>query len=293
MKSLTLLSFAKLNLYLEVLDKRSDDYHNIITLFERIGLADKIILRSRQDKKIKILCNSRDVPKDQANFAYKAAKILQDAFRSDKGVDIHILKRIPVGSGLGGGSSNAASVLLGLNKLWRLGLSQDKLAAFSRKIGADAAFFIYNSAFAIGKERGDRIKPLKLQEVKPLWHILVVPRLKVSTPDIYKKWDKLRNFGLTKPRHNVKILLSALKKNNFSLLPEALFNGLEQATVREYPEVGRIKAALARLGLKSILMSGSGPAVFGICSSRKEATSIGKRIRQANRFWRVFVTRTV
>lgn len=143
-------SYAKLNLYLEVLKLRKDNYHSIKTIFERIDLCDKIILKTRRDKKIRVICASKDVPRNRTNLAYRSAKLLQDKFKLDRGVDIKIIKRIPVGAGLGGGSSNAAFTLLGLNRLWKLRLGQKELARYARKIGSDVAFFIYDYHYALG-----------------------------------------------------------------------------------------------------------------------------------------------
>ncbi len=291
--TLTFNSYAKLNLYLEVLNKRKDNYHNIKTIFERIDLADKIILKSRRDKEIKVTCNVTAVPRDNTNLAWRSAKLLQDSFNIDKGVDIKIIKRIPVGSGLGGGSSNAASVLLGLNKLWKLNLAQNKLAGLAGKLGCDVPFFIYNSPFALGEARGDKIKPLKALYSVRLWHILVVPNIEVSTASIYKRWDKyFKTFKLTVPRYNVNIMNLALKKGNFPLIGDALFNSLEPVTAALYPQIDAIKERLIQLGVKSILMSGSGPAVFGIVSSRKEALSLYGQLKTDSSFGEVFVSRT-
>lgn len=298
MDTLRLNSYAKLNLYLEVLNKRKDNYHNIETVFERIDLGDTLILKSRPDKKINISCGLSGVPKGHSNLAYRASRLLQESFNVDKGVNIKIIKRIPVGAGLAGGSSNAASVLIGLNKLWRLNLSKDKLARLAGKIGSDVPFFIYNSPFAEGKGRPDRIKPLRGLSGLRLWHILVVPKIKISTPFIYKKWDdfnkalrKKERVGLTRTRYNVKMLILALKKKSLFLVGQALFNSLEQISAKLYPQINCIKEKLSRLGVQSILMSGSGPAVFGVVSSRKEALFLGRQLKK-NSFWRVFVTRT-
>jgi 4-diphosphocytidyl-2-C-methyl-D-erythritol kinase len=300
-KKLILNSYAKLNLYLEVLNKRKDNYHNIKTIFERISLCDKIILKARPDKKIKIISRAKNLPKDSSNFAYRSAQLLQDTLNITRGVDIKIIKRIPLSSGLGGGSSNAASVLVGLNKLWRLGLGRNRLVSLAKKIGSDIPFFIYNIPFAQGEARGDRIRVLKAIQRLRLWHILVVPDIKVSTPAIYKSWDRISASGvtsgefegLTRPRYDVKILPSALKKRDFTLISGALFNSLQQVTTRLYPELIRIKEKLNRLGLESILMSGSGPAIFGICYSRKEAVSLCRQLKREKRSWQIFVTRTV
>jgi len=296
-EGLILNSYAKLNLYLEVINKRPDHYHNIKTVFERIDLADRIILKSRPDKKINLICNFPFVPKDNLNLAFKSAKLLQDTFAVEEGVDIKIIKRIPVGSGLGGGSSNAANVLLGLNKLWKLNLAPKKLVGLAKRIGSDVPFFIYGLPFALAELRGDKISPLKALNKVRLWHILVVPKIKVSTPTIYAKWDKYsskknKRAGLTRPKYDVKILNLALRKRDFPLLSETLFNSLEEITFKLYPRVRRIKETLKALGLKSILMSGSGPAIMGIVSSRKEASALREQLK-GNRFWQLFVTRTV
>lgn len=292
MTSMILNSYGKLNLYLEVLNKRKDNYHNIKTVFERIGFSDTITLKSRPDKKINITCNLASLPRGPSNLAYRSAYLLQNTFKVNKGVDIKIIKRIPVGAGLGGGSSNAASVLIGLNKLWRLNLRQAKLAKLAGKIGSDASFFIYNTPFAQGDLRGDRIRPLKMLSDTRLWHILIVPEIKVSTPFIYKKWDEFKQkAGLTRPRSNVKMLIQALKKNSLSLASQALFNSLEEVSAKLYPQINCIKEKLHRLGVKSVLMSGSGPAVFGVVSSRKEAVFLYRQLKKDS-LGQVFVTRT-
>ena len=305
-------SYAKLNLYLEVLDKRKDRYHNIKSLFERIDLCDKIILKSHPSKKIKVVCNAPGIPKDSSkNLAYRSARLLQRSLNVDKGAYIKIIKRIPVAAGLGGGSSNAAAVLIGLNKLWRLNLSQKRLLAFAKEMGCDVPFFIYNTSFAKAAGRGDIIKPLKALNKIKLWHILAVPQNKVSTARIYKEWDRLRikltprfRSGsmvsgvepLTKPKYNVRILNLALRKNDLVLLGKVLFNSLEQLSTQLYPRIGCMRLELMRLGLKSILMSGSGPAVFGIVSSKKEAVSLCRQLKaglgKENNSCQIFVTCT-
>ncbi len=297
MNRLVIDSYAKLNLYLKVLGKRKDNYHNLETIFERISLCDKITLTLRHDRKIQVISSCQHIPKDSSNLAYKSAKLLQDSFDFDKGVDIRIIKRIPVGSGMGGGSSNAASVLTGLNKLWRLNLNQQKLACYARKLGADVPFFIYNTPFALGTERGDKIKKLtKLNKLK-FWHVLVVPKIKVSTQLIYEKLDDVDTLGktmeaLTIPKFNVKLLTSALSRKDFSLTRGMLFNSLEEITSWLYPEIRQIKEKLAGLGLKSVLMSGSGSTVFGIVDSRKEAVFLSRHL-EGNKFWQVFITHTL
>lgn len=296
-RRVTIHSYAKLNLFLEVKALRKDAYHDISTLFERISLHDTIILSSRSDEKIKLACNSSFVPKDSSNLAYKSAKLLQDACKFKQGVNIRIIKRIPVGSGMGGGSSNAAAVLLGLNKLWGLNLAKKVLAEYAKTLGSDVPFFIYDCRFAIGSKRGQVIKEVLALKSHKFWHCLAVPYLSVSTPLIYAAWDKKntsrnRNEALTFPRYNVKILTSILKKKDFSLLRQALFNSLEQITIGIYPEVKRVKQAMLAFGSEAVLMSGSGPSVFSVFSSRKEALTVYKQLRSNNSL-QVFLTHTL
>lgn len=283
-------SYAKLNLYLEVLNIRKDKFHNIKTIFERINLHDTIILKSRADKQIKIFSNSKEIPLDSSNLAFRSAKLLQDDLAVAKGVDIKIIKRIPVGSGMGGGSSNAATVLLGLNKLWKLDLSKEKLVNFAKKIGSDVPFFIYDCSFAYGRGRGDNILPLNLLSSTKLWHILVVPKIKVSTPAVYKGWDN-KTQELTSLKGNDKIILSALMKKDPALISIALFNSLESVTSRMHPVLNIIREKLGLLGLKSVLMSGSGPAIFSVSLTKKEAVLAFKKLEN-KKFWNVFAVET-
>ncbi len=287
---MVLKSYSKLNLLLSVRNKRRDNFHSIQTLFERIDLFDRISLAKREDGLISVRCDHPAVPVDETNLCYRSAKLLQDFAKVKKGVTITLDKRVPVGAGLGGGSGNAATVLLGLNKLWKLGLSRGRLASLAAKVGSDVPFFIYDCSFALGLGRGERIKLLPgLADVR-LWHILVVPDIKVSTPLIYQKWDEF--CGLTAPVNDVKILISVLGSKNLSEIDKYLFNSLEPVTKRLYPEVKQVEKALKMLKLRSILMSGSGPAVFGIVSSRRKALELSGKLVKQHSSWRVFVTRT-
>ncbi len=286
MKKLTLNSYAKVNLFLNVKSKRPDNYHNLQTVFERISLSDKIVLKNRPDGKIRIFCAAAGVPKDRSNLCYKAAAILRAEFAVKQGVDITITKRIPVGGGLAGGSSNAACVLQGLNRLWDLKLGQKELAGFGRKIGADVAFFLHNTAFAFATGRGDRIEELKKLSKRKFWHVLVASDFKVSTPLIYRQWDKALSTkkipkpALTTPARNVKILTSALAENDLSLISQALYNSLEPVSSMLYPRINRVKQELIRAGAKAVLMSGSGPTVFGLAATKKEALDLSRQLRR-------------
>ncbi|HNX81075.1 MAG TPA: 4-(cytidine 5'-diphospho)-2-C-methyl-D-erythritol kinase [Candidatus Omnitrophota bacterium] len=289
-----LRSYAKVNLCLYVLNKRPDTYHNLDSVFERINIFDTIGLTQTSGTAIRLATNSSQIPVDASNLAMRAAKLLQDTCQVKKGVRIVIQKNIPVGAGMGGGSSNAAAVLVGLNKLWTLRLSVKKLAELGAKIGADVPFFVYNTRFARIRGIGDLVEPVKALQKNTLWHVIVTPALHVPTPQIYKRWDSIKKArrALTLSQGNATLMVSALQKNNLVSIRTYLYNSLERVTIPLYPEIQRIKDRLARSGLGAVLMSGSGPTVFGIVSSRKEALFLSRQLKK-ERKWSVFAARSV
>ena len=306
MNSLTVNSPAKLNLFLYVDKKRKDRFHNIITLFERIDLADRLTLASLKEDKIEIVSDSPDIPLNQDNIVFQAARIFKDAFDIKRGVRITIKKRIPVSRGLGGGSSNAAATLLGLARLWRVKISRDRLMRLGRALGADVGFFLSRTSFALGEGRGDRITAITDIKNK-FWHVLLVPEIRVPTRFVYERFDHRRSIrgflsrkgrllpqkGLSRPgprdkklekqaltiaRVNVKMLHNALKANDFSSIGKNLWNGLEGVSFRYFKKVRLIKKVLEKHGLSATLMSGSGSSVFSLLGSRKEAQEIKRRL---------------
>ena len=295
---LVIKSFAKINLYLQVLNKRKDSFHNLNTLFARIDLVDLLIFKKRSDGLIKIKSHSPDVPLDATNLCNRAAALLKHEFKLNLGVDIELKKRIPVGAGLGGGSSNAASTLLGLNKLWNLNLSKAKLVNLGSKLGSDVPFFLHQVKFALGSQRGDKIVPVISLHKRKLWFILVYPNLKVSTPLIYQKFDAYLSANedfsrLTRPRSNVRILTSQLLKKGKAVDADCLFNSLEMVTSSLYPVVGQVKNALSNMGLDKVMMSGSGAAVFAICDSGAHALSLKHKLSLQHKKWQIFAVSTV
>lgn len=291
MKSLILESPAKLNLYLEILNKRSDGFHNVKTVLERIGLYDEITLVLRKDSRIILRCDNKSVSEDASNLAYQAALLLQEKSRKKLGVTIRIKKRIPVACGLGGGSSNAATVLLGLNRIWKLGLKKEGLAGIAQNLGSDVPFFVYERPFVLGSGRGEKITPLTALKHK-FWHILAVPPKEIPTKLAYKIWDKNKTIRLTKELKDIKIITLALRKKDLNLLSKTLFNSFNTVAERICPQVLTLKKRLRGLGVEAISMSGKGPAVFGIVSSRKEAESAVKQLK-ARQDWFVYAVRTI
>ncbi len=297
MKSIALKSYAKLNLVLKVLGKRPDGFHELQTVFERIDLHDTIVLR-KIPQGIRIRCSNPDVPKGSKNLVYRVAQKFRDDFGLKEGVEIIIQKRIPVAAGLAGGSSNAATVLQGLNRLWNLNLPQKRLVEYASAIGSDVAFFLYGASYALGEGRGEKIKVLPIKT--KLWHVLVTPRLKVYTKDVFaclsgrqaclSAASAGRNLKLTRKKDDVNILLPFLRENNLYSISSSLFNDLEPAILKLQPHLGRLKDVFIDAGAIGVCFSGSGPSVFALAKSRKHALSL--RAQFDRRFSQVFVVRT-
>jgi len=296
MKSLKLKSPAKINLYLRILRRRQDGYHDIVTLFEKIALFDEITIcrgTARRAPTIKIICSDPRVPKGPKNLAYKAAKALLDYTGKRLSCRITIKKRIPVAGGLAGGSSNAAIALFGLNRLWKLGLGKKDLMAIGAKIGADVNFFLSGERFAIGTGRGEHCSPLHIK--KALWHVLVSPSKGLSTKTIYEYWDNMHprgKFALTAALSDVKIINQSIRSNDLTLLAKSLHNDLEQPAQAKDNIILRIKSSLKSCGATGVLMSGSGSAVFSIMPSRKEAIRVRQELARLKNGWHIFVART-
>lgn len=247
---------AKINLSLDVLHRRDDGFHEVKMIMTTIDLADRIELEELQDDKITIVSQNRFVPDDDRNLAYQAAKLLKERYAVKKGVSISISKVIPVAAGLAGGSSDAAATLRGLNKLWELGLSIDKLAELGAEIGSDVSFCVYGGT-AIATGRGEIIE--HISSPPPCWVILAKPTIGVSTADVY------RNLKLDQVEHpNIDAMVQAINNHDFKGICKNVGNVLESVTLKMHPEVNNIKMQMQRFGADAVLMSGSGPTVYGL-----------------------------
>jgi len=221
-----------------------------------IDLADRIELTLLNQDKIHILSHNRYVPDDQRNLAFQAAQLLKDRFDVKKGVLISIEKTIPVAAGLAGGSSDAAATLRGLNKLWDLGLSMDELAELGSEIGSDVSFCVYGGT-ALAKGRGEVITELPAPPT--CWVILAKPFIGVSTAEVYRRLD------VNRTNHpDIAGMIEAINNHDYQKVCGKVGNVLENVTLTLHPEVAQIKEQMKRFGADAVLMSGSGPTVFGI-----------------------------
>ena len=316
-----LLAPAKLNLYLRVLGRRADGYHELETLFERIDLADELSFEPADV--LSLTCDDLSAVPGTAqagptlsvgpdNLILKAAQLLRTHTGTTQGARIRLAKRIPVAAGLGGGSSDAATTLLGLNQLWGLGLAPDTLDTLAKQLGADVLVFLMAEPFAIGRGRGDACEPLPCR--RQLSHVLVTPPEQLSTRDVFEGFDRHQaEFaltppptvgtpaeknswwgGLTAPKPSLTMVVHALSNGSLGELADGLWNDLEPEAIRRCPSSGLILSRLRDLGCLGVRLSGSGPSVFGLCSDLQQAQEVAAQVRgRAAPSWRVEIVRTM
>jgi 4-diphosphocytidyl-2-C-methyl-D-erythritol kinase len=268
MISITLPSPAKLNLFLHILDRREDGYHNLQTLFQILDYGDQLSFSVNKQSEINLISAIEDVA-PQDNLVFKAARALQQATNCRWGCEIQLDKKIPMGAGLGGGSSNAATALVGLNSLWQCGLSLDQLAEIGCELGADVPVFVKGfSAFAEGI--GDKLTPISLDE---FWYLVVTPKIKVSTEQIFCHSELTRNAQAIK----IRALSDELYRNDCQSVVETL-----------YPQVKQVLDWLQRYG--NPLMTGTGASVYCRFDSGQEAKQAQQTVPTS---WNSFVARGV
>ncbi len=275
-RSLRIRSFAKINLGLEVLGLRQDGYHELRTLFQSVDLHDDIDLRITRTGRVRVRCDHPLVPTDHTNLAVRAARDLLDFVRRPEGLEIDLQKRIPVAGGLGGGSSNAAGVLMALDRALKLGLGSFGLQPRARRLGADVPYFLHGGT-ALGLARGDEVYPLARQLRAHI--VLVDPKRPVKTSAVFRRLDA----RLT-PRENSRSIFYFVSSD---LEGEAgwrfLTNELEQAALEEAPDlevaVSRIRGVLSEAGARHMALSGSGSTYFGLFSESRRAQKAAAALR--------------
>ena len=261
---------AKINLFLEILGKRDDGYHEIETVMQEINLVDNLQFEEIQEG-VMLNCNDKNIPSDENNLVCKAANLILNECGIKKGVLISLEKNIPVGAGLGGGSSDAAATLKALNLLWKIGLNDAELMEFAAKLGSDIPFFIKGKT-ALCSGRGEKITPI---EVKSEMNYLVIfPHINISTATIYRNLK----IDLTKKIIDVSFFLDALKHRKLADISKLLYNRLEEVIFATYPDLLDVKSALDHFDFCGLSVSGSGSAFFGLCRDRQQAKAIKSKI---------------
>lgn len=283
---LTLPSFAKINLSLRVSGRRTDGYHEIRTVFQTVTLHDQLTLEALPDGRFELACDTDGIPVGETNLIWRAAVALREAFGVRAGARVRLQKRIPVGGGLGGGSSNAAITLLGLSHLWEIQTGRDELAKIGGRLGADVPFFLTGGK-ALGMGRGTEIQPLA---DGPHFHLLIVtPLIAVSTAQAYAALDAP---ALTKAESAANLPISRESLDFSDSLRQGLVNDFEPVVFRLYPEIERARDALLHAGARGALLSGSGASVFGVFDSQEDSGRAHAALR-AEGSWRVFPCTTL
>jgi 4-diphosphocytidyl-2-C-methyl-D-erythritol kinase len=306
MQGLSLIAPAKINLYLEIIGARDDGYHELAMVMQSIDLADQIDITANGIENIRVQCDNLEVPEDKTNLAYRAAELMAQEFPQQfaklGGVDIKIHKRIPVAAGLAGGSTNAAAVLVGIDLLWKLGLTKVEIEELGATLGSDIPFCV-SGGTAIATGRGE-----KLSQILGLDNIYIVlgkhRSLSVSTPWAYKTYRA--TYGDTYPQDNQSLtarassvhsapMIKAIVHKDAREISLSLHNDLEKVVLPEYPKVLELREAFASSGALGAMMSGSGPSVFAICESLEHAENVKQQVRSSipDEDLELFTTQTI
>lgn len=286
---LKILSPAKINLFLEVLGKRPDGFHEIESIMQTVSLFDTLYLHPTKSG-IKVITNHPELSPGRDNLIYQAADLIKKKYGIKKGVRIILEKRIPIGGGLGGGSSNAAAVLLGLNRLWNLNLSQEELSLLGARLGSDVPFFIYGQT-ALVKGRGEIVLPLRVRG--NFHYLLLKPPISIPTKNIYKNLK----LSLTRQAINgiMPIVNKLLQKQiSYKEIQQLMYNRLENVAMKLYPVLRGTHQAFQKISTppgwttpvvragQGILLSGSGSTIFKLCGCRKEAEALATILSRMN-----------
>lgn len=292
MRAYSLTAAAKINLYLEIIGDRPDGYHELAMVMQSVNLADRVDLRALGTDDILIHCDHPEVPADHSNLAYRAAQLMAEAFPTAfarfGGVEISIRKQIPVGAGLAGGSTNAAAVLVGLDLMWQLGLTQQELQDLGAQLGSDVPFCI-SGGTALATGRGEVLSPLP--DLDQLHVVLGKYRsLSVSTVWAYQTYR--RQFGHAyvsgheaqaerRQHFHAGPMVTAIAHQDMTQIGQLLYNDLERVVLPDYPKVQQLRDAFQQPTVLGTMMSGSGPTVFALTASAEQAQQVRDTVRAA------------
>jgi 4-diphosphocytidyl-2-C-methyl-D-erythritol kinase len=267
-------SYAKINLTLDVLKKRADGYHELITIMQTIDLYDTICLSSTDEDRVSIICNQAALSSDD-NLAVRAAQAIRHKLGLTQGLLIELNKRVPVAAGLGGGSSNAAAILLALQQWWQLPLSMDDLWEIASALGSDVPFFL-SGGLARCEGRGERITPLSPHWPTSMrWLLLLKPAISVSTANVFRNLSA-SDYTDGSWSHTVETAL----QTSSHLQPSNLYNSLERGVLTQYAEVAQAREDLFQAGATNVRLSGSGPTLFSLFDNLSDAAQVQSRLQE-------------
>lgn len=283
MYEMRLKALAKINLGLDVIRQREDGYHEVKMIMQTIQLYDRIVMRKRRESKIQVKTNLFYLPENENNLVYKAAKLLIEEFKIQQGVQIDLQKFIPVAAGMAGGSSDAAAVLYGMNRMFHLGLSLEELMERGMKIGADVPYCLMRGT-ALAEGIGEQLT--KLSPVPQCKILIAKPAISVSTKFVYENLKLDENTV----HPDIDLLIQDIETKNLADMAAHMGNVLESVTIPNYPVIAQIKEQMIKDGALNAMMSGSGPTVFGIFDDKEKAEVAYKRMREGNLAKQVYLT---
>ena len=282
MNRIELKALGKINLGLDVLGRRENGYHDVRMVMQTVYLYDQITIKKRRKSGIGIETNLYYLPVNENNLAYRAAKLLKDEFHIEEGISIHLEKHIPVAAGMAGGSSNAAAVLFGMNRMFELGLSTEELMKRGVTLGADVPYCIMRGT-VLAEGIGEILTPLA--PMPKCYVLLAKPPVAVSTKLVYEKLDS-RETG---EHPDIDGIIEGLTEQNLLKVASNMGNVLERVTVEEYPVIDEIKNTMKAAGAMNAMMSGSGPTVFGIFDDKNRAKIAAQKIKETQLAKQVYV----
>ena len=283
MNQIELKALAKINLGLDVLGKRENGYHDVRMIMQSIYLYDEVKIEKKDTPEIEVVSNLNFLPTGEDNITYKAARLLQEEFKISDGVKITLKKHIPVAAGLAGGSSNAAAVLFGMNRMFRLGLSQKSLMERGVKLGADVPYCIMRGT-VLAEGIGEELH--KLPAMPKCTVLIAKPPVSVSTKTVYEALDSKE---ITE-HPDIDGIIEGLERQDLKKIAGCMGNVLEDVTIPMHPVIDEIKQVMKDCGALGAMMSGSGPTVFGLFESRAGARDAQRRIREKALTRQVYVT---
>lgn len=286
MKKISLKAYGKINLGLDVLGKRDDGYHDLDMIMQSVDLCDQITITKNETGEITVKSNTSNIPNDESNLAYKAAKLLTSEFGLKEGVCIEIEKNIPISGGMAGGSTDCAAVLKGMNKLFKLKLSDQDLMNRGVKLGADVPFCIMGKT-ARAEGIGEILTPIP-NKIKGFL-VIAKPPISVSTGFAYGKIDEVE----IKNKPNTEGIIKALKSEDLEGLAEKICNVFEEVTIPEHVIIEEIKTKMKENGALNAMMTGSGPTVFGIFDDKKKAIAAVDELKKSRILEQLYLSKFV
>lgn len=283
MEKLELKALAKINLGLDVLGRRENGYHDVRMVMQTVWLYDHVTLTRTEESGIQVKTNLRFLPVDENNIAYKAARLLMDEFHPEGGILITLKKYIPVAAGLAGGSSNAAAVLFGMNRMYGFHLSMEELMERGVRLGADVPYCLMRGT-VLAEGIGEKLT--RLTPAPKCYVLLAKPPISVSTKTVYEKLDSKEVLD----HPDIDGILEGLKEEDIKKTAACMGNVLEQVTVEDYPVIETLKQKMRDAGAMNAMMSGSGPTVFGLFERRSDAIKAKRAILAEGLTRQVFLT---